>query len=108
MRSRAPMGTAPGRRVTHLAWLVSRLATLATLAVSLGTPPAATAAVTLTFASGTSTQLVLSYTTPNATACTIEASESPSLTPLVPDVNAALFPGANRDDRLGSLVLGST
>ena len=45
----------------------------------------------------TSTQIVISYIAPNANACTLELSENANYSPLLPDVNAALFSGSNSD-----------
>lgn len=71
----------------------------------------------------TATQAVLTYVVDNAPPpprartlrpnqrgpadCTVELSESASFAPLVPDVNPALFPGADRDTRPGSISAGS-
>ena len=44
-----------------------------------------------------SLQAILSYTAPNASPCTVMASASPSLSPLVHDVDPALFAGSNSD-----------
>lgn len=54
----------------------------------------------------TNTQAVLSYLAPSTAVCTVEVSEQPSLTPVVPDVDATLFSGANLDSRTGSVVRG--
>ena len=47
----------------------------------------------------TNTQAVLSYSAPNASACTVKVSQQPSFTALVHDVDPALFPGADQDTR---------
>lgn len=67
------------------------------------TPP--TISLTL---SATSRQIVISYTAPNFTPCTVEVSESAAYMPLVNDVNSALFTGANLDNRIGTLGTGTT
>lgn len=57
----------------------------------------------------TATQAVISYTAPDAAACSVRLSEKPDLGAgyqPVNDVNAGLFPGADRDDRPGSIPLG--
>jgi hypothetical protein len=54
----------------------------------------------------TPTQAVLSYTAPDNNACAVAVSESSSLSPLVNDVNPALFTGANLDNRAGNVVSG--
>jgi hypothetical protein len=55
----------------------------------------------------TSPQAILEYTAPDNNPCTVEASESSSYTPLVNDVNPALFPGSNSDSRAGSITAGA-
>ena len=45
----------------------------------------------------THAQAELGYTAPSVSACTVEVSRQPSLTPLVHDVNPALFAGAGSD-----------
>lgn len=54
----------------------------------------------------TSTQAVISYTAPSDAACTVSVSESAGLTPLVHDVDPALFGGGNLDNRAGSQAEG--
>lgn len=47
----------------------------------------------------TNTQAVLAYTAPDGGACTVKVSQQRSLTPLVRDVDPALFPGSDQDTR---------
>ena len=54
----------------------------------------------------TPTQAVIAYTAPGSSACTIAVSLSASHTSLVPDVDPALFTGANSDNRSGSIAIG--
>ncbi|MFZ1011313.1 MAG: hypothetical protein WAN65_31030 [Candidatus Sulfotelmatobacter sp.] len=54
----------------------------------------------------TPTQAILTYTAPSDSPCTIQVSESPTLSPLVHDVDPSLFPGANLDSRAGNLTYG--
>src|ERR1700734_1134992 len=70
------------------------------------------AAITGVRVSGTSaTQAVVTYTAPNTSACslavsdTVDAKGNPQ-TPLIHDVDATLFPGADQDNRTGNLGSG--
>src|SRR5438552_3329354 len=47
----------------------------------------------------TNTQAILTYSAPDNNACTVKVSQQASLTPLVHDVDPALFPGAYQDTR---------
>lgn len=68
---------------------------------------AARAAITNVQVTGrTSTQAILSYTAPDARACTLEVSESAGYSPLIHDVETALFAGSNLDSRAGNITAG--
>ncbi len=58
--------------------------------------------VTVTGVTATETQAVIRYIAPNQSACSVQISESSSLTPLVHDVDPVLFPGSNLDTRVGT------
>lgn len=67
----------------------------------------ASAAVTnFQLVGATSTQLVVSYTAPTMSACTLEASTGSGYTPLARDVDTAYYTSASSDDRAGNLTLG--
>src|SRR4051794_11149556 len=55
----------------------------------------------------TSPQAIFEYTAPDNNPCTIQASESASYSPLVNDVNPALFRASNTDQRTGSVTSGT-
>ena len=54
----------------------------------------------------TNTQAILTWTAPDQQPCTVQVSESATLTPVVHDVDAAIFPGSNVDNRDGSITDG--
>src|SRR3954453_20067017 len=54
----------------------------------------------------TSTQAILTYSAPDANACSVEVSESATYRPLVHDVDATLFAGSNLDSRAESTSSG--
>lgn len=56
----------------------------------------------------TNTQAVLAYTAPSTSPCTVEVSESPTYSPLVNDVNSALYTNANSDVRDDALTNGTS
>lgn len=59
--------------------------------------------------SATNTQAILTYDVPSAAfPCTIEASESSTYSPLVHDIDTALFGSSNSDWREGSYITGTT
>lgn len=70
-------------------------------------PLLASAAVTVKRVEPTNTQVVLEYVAPSASACTIEVSEAAGYSPVVHDVNATLFTGANSDARAGNVTDGT-
>jgi hypothetical protein len=45
----------------------------------------------------TATQAIVTYTAPDANACTIQVSQNSSLSPLIPDVDPTIFSAANND-----------
>jgi len=55
----------------------------------------------------TATQALLSYVTPDASPCTVAVSESASYSPLMADVDPALFAGADADTVHGILPPGT-
>lgn len=54
-----------------------------------------------------STQVVITYTAPSTSSCTVEVSERPDYSLLVPDVDPAIFSGSNNDlGRFPTLQVG--
>ena len=54
----------------------------------------------------TATQGILSYTAPGSGACTVQVREGKAQSPLVHDIDPALFPGSNLDSRSGNVTTG--
>ena len=77
------------------------------LAMALTATALAAQAVTIDNVTATETQAVIRYAAPDLNACTVQISESPSLTPLVHDVDPVLFPGSNLDSRVGDTSNGT-
>lgn len=82
----------------------NKIAILFTLACWVGVAEAQTVKSLQTSA----TQAVMVYTAPSSTGCTIQVSESSTLTPPVHDVDTSLFAGANADNRTGNTAAGLT
>ena len=55
----------------------------------------------------TNVQSALSYQAPDSGSCTLEVSESSSYRPLVKDLDPAIFPGADVDNRAGNVANGT-
>ena len=72
----------------------------------LATIPAFGAITNVTVQGTTSTQAIVTYTAPTASACTVEVSLESDYTPLVEDVDPVLFPGSDSDNRTGNLING--
>jgi hypothetical protein len=71
----------------------------------LANAPGTLAAITnISVAGVTNTQAILTWTAPDAQPCKVQVSESANLTPLVHDVDPAIFPGSNMDNRDGSIT----
>src|SRR5689334_8062251 len=86
--------------------LVAAAITTATIGVAMmALSPTEDIALTLT---ATSRQIIVRYTAPDTSPCTVEVSESGTYSPVVDDVNGSLFTGANSDDRAGSVGAGTT
>ena len=60
----------------------------------------------LTVVGTTSTQVVISYTAPSTSVCTVEASKESDYSPLASDVDTAYYTGASSDSRTGNLTSG--
>lgn len=78
-----------------------KLISLALLAL-----PLSAAVDNLQLVGATSTQLVVSYTAPSLSACTLEASRESDYTPLALDVDTSYYSGASSDSRSGNITQG--
>src|SRR6185295_7995414 len=70
-----------------------------TLLVFLLSSPAFAAISNVRVSDVTNTQAAIRYVAPTSSACSVEVSESATYTPLVPDVDPALFTNADLDSR---------
>jgi len=68
----------------------------------------AEAALTVKVLGTTATQALLTYQAPDNNPCTLVVSENSNLSPVIYDVDASKFNGANLDNRAGSLANGTT
>src|SRR4051812_18736639 len=82
------------------------IAMAAFLLSAAGFLPTAAQALSVSVGGVTATQAVLAYQAPSDAACTVQVSEHENLTPLVHDVDPALFAGADADNRDGALTSG--
>src|ERR1035438_6697435 len=62
-------------------------------------PPAPHGTLRVGIVGTTNTQAVLTYSAPDLDVCTVKVSQQAPLTPLVHDVDPALFPGSDHDSR---------
>lgn len=56
----------------------------------------------------TGRQIIIAYTAPSTSVCSVEVSESASYSPVVADVDTTLFSGSDQDNRTGALGAGTT
>jgi hypothetical protein len=68
--------------------------------------PAGAAITNVRIGGSTATQAIVAYTASTSAACALVISESPTYSPVVHDVDATLFPGANLDSRAGNPTAG--
>lgn len=68
--------------------------------------PLCAAVENLQLLGATSTQIVVSYTSPSLAACTLEASKESDYTPLALDVDTLHYTGAASDSRAGNVSTG--
>ena len=82
----------PSLLITAIAWLL---------------PSGLFGAITnVTVQGTTSTQAIVSYTAPTASACTVEVSLESDYSPLVEDVDPVMYPGSDLDSRTGNISNG--
>jgi len=77
------------------------------LSLALCVSLAAQTQLTITVRGATATQVLLYYVAPDTSPCTVQVSESSSYSPLVADVDPALFAGAGTDTAYNVLPAGT-
>src|ERR1035438_1073894 len=92
---------------TRFGSVTRRPAAICLLTFASTIAPAMAQPSSVTVVGTTATQAILTYTAPSTNPCTLEVSELASFSPLVNDVNGALFSRANLDSRTSGITNGT-